>query len=81
MNDNFISKSIVIFFAVIILSVFVLVLKYFKIGFRILLMKLNIVNKNHERSYTELIGFGIGILFRILSCSLTAISLISEPDH
>lgn len=62
MDDNFISKSIAIVFAVIMLFIFALVIKYFRVGFRILLIKLKIVNENDERSYTELIGFGIGKL-------------------
>ena len=63
MNDNIISKSIVTFFAVVMLFIIAISIKYFRIGFRIALMKLKLVNKNDERSFTELIAYGIGKLF------------------
>lgn len=58
--DNIISKSIAVFFATLMILIFALIIKYFRVGFRILLIKLKIVNKNDERSYTEIIGYGIG---------------------
>lgn len=63
MDDNFISKSIVTFFAVVMLFILIYLIKYFRVGFRILLIKLKVLNENDERSYTELIAFGIGKLF------------------
>lgn len=60
MNDSFISKSIVTFLAVAMLFIIAFAIKYFRVGFRIALMKLKLVNKNDERSFTELIAYGAG---------------------
>jgi hypothetical protein len=63
MDDNFINKSILTFFAVVTLFILGYLIKYFRVGFRILLTKLKVLNENDERSYTELIAYGIGKLF------------------
>jgi hypothetical protein len=60
MNDNFISQSIATFFAVIMLFIIILVIKFFRVAFKSLLVKLNIIRKEDSRSYTEMIGYRIG---------------------
>ena len=60
MNDNFISQSIATFFAVIMLFIIILVIKFFRVAFKSLLDKLNIIRKEDSRSYTEMIGYRIG---------------------
>ena len=48
------------FLATTFLLILGLIIKYFNIGLKILLMKLKIINKEDERSYAEIIGFRIG---------------------
>jgi len=53
---------IVVFLASIFLFIIVMLIKYGRVGFRLLLIKIGMIDKNDERSYTELIAYGIGKL-------------------
>lgn len=67
MSDNAISQSIATFFAVIMLFIFIVAIKYFKVGVRILLIKFKVIRKEDDRSYTEMVGYGIGKLIGKIS--------------
>lgn len=60
MNAEQVNILIQAFLATTFLLILGLIIKYFNIGLKILLMKLKIINKEDERSYAEIIGFRIG---------------------
>lgn len=60
MSDQLISIIIATFCAVLLLFIIIALIKFFRVGLRVLLVKLKIISENDERSYIELIFFGIG---------------------